>query len=88
MFGKYREALRKRDTLTFTGRIVKVSENLAESIGPAVALGDICRIIIPSTGEGIRAEVIGLDRETVCLRAAGSLKGVRIGSVVEAENSL
>ena len=60
IFDKYIESIKNTETILYNGVVSRVRGMLIESTGPQSVIGEICHIIIPSTGESVVAEVIGL----------------------------
>lgn len=88
LFDKYIESIEQTETILYNGTVTRVRGMLIESHGPQSVIGEICHIIIPSTGESIAAEVIGLNQTTVQLMAFGETKGIEIGAKVVASGSI
>ncbi len=88
LFDKYIESIEQTETILYNGTVTRVRGMLIESHGPQSVIGEICHIIIPSTGESITAEVIGLNQTTVQLMAFGETKGIEIGAKVVASGSI
>lgn len=88
IFDKYIESIKDTETILFNGVVSKVRGMLIESTGPQSVIGEICHIIIPSTGESVAAEVIGLNGTTVQLMTFADTKGIEIGSKVVASGSV
>ena len=55
---------------------------MIESKGPRSVMGEICKIVIPSSGTTLLAEVVGLEDTTVRLMAYGDTKGIEVGNDV------
>ena len=64
-----------------TGRITRITDLGVESIGPAVALGEVCELRAPS-GDHIEAEVVALHDERLTLMPYGPCKGLVVGAEV------
>jgi flagellum-specific ATP synthase len=74
------EKLRNLDTVEHSGKVMKVVGLTVESNGPAVNMGNICRIY-PSTGdEFVEAEVVGFRDQRVLLMPFGDMTGIGFGS--------
>lgn len=81
-FKEYRDVLRNLETVEHSGKVMKVVGLTVESNGPAVNMGDICRIY-PSTGEGfVEAEAVGFRDQRVLLMPFGGMEGIGFGSRV------
>ena len=88
IFDKYIESIKNTETILYNGVVSRVRGMLIESTGPQSVIGEICHIIIPSTGESVVAEVIGLSGTTVQLMTFADTKGIEIGSKVVASGSV
>ena len=78
----YADRLKKINTIKQSGRVVQIIGLVVESIGPAVSVGDLCRIENPETGEKIKAEVVGFRDNRILLMPLGSIAGITPGSIV------
>jgi len=78
----YRRRIREASTITQSGRVVKIVGLVVESIGPAVSIGDLCRIENSETGEKIPAEVVGFRDSRILLMPFGPVSGITPGSIV------
>jgi len=81
---KYEDRLLKLDLIKYTGYVSQVIGLTIESIGPAVKLGEICRIYTLKGTEPILAEVVGFKEKKVLLMPLGEMEGIGPGSKVEA----
>ncbi|QUH20839.1 flagellar protein export ATPase FliI [Alkaliphilus sp. B6464] len=81
---KYENRLLKLDLIKYTGYVSQVIGLTIESIGPAVKLGEICRIYTLKGTEPILAEVVGFKEKKVLLMPLGEMEGIGPGSKVEA----
>lgn len=81
---KYEEALSKLDLIKYTGYVSQVIGLTIESIGPAVKLGELCKIFTLKGAEPILAEVVGFREKKVLLMPLGEMEGIGPGSKVEA----
>ena len=88
IFDKYIESIKNTETILYNGVVSKVRGMLIESTGPQSVIGEICHIIVPSTGESVVAEVIGLNGTTVQLMTFADTKGIEIGSKGVASGSV
>ncbi|MDR0383622.1 MAG: FliI/YscN family ATPase [Spirochaetaceae bacterium] len=84
-FAKYMEAVRDARTVKCVGRVFRVQGLLAESVGPQSVVGELCRI--EGDGDGLLAEVIGINGATVQLMVYGSTDGIEPGARVTASGS-
>ncbi|MBU5677414.1 flagellar protein export ATPase FliI [Alkaliphilus sp. MSJ-5] len=81
---KYENRLLKLDLIKYTGYVSQVIGLTIESIGPAVKLGEICKIYTLKGTEPILAEVVGFKEKKVLLMPLGEMEGIGPGSKVEA----
>lgn len=81
-FQRYHDILRDLDPVERSGKVMKVVGLTVESNGPAVNMGNICRIY-PSAGEKyVEAEVVGFRDQRVLLMPFGDMTGIGFGSRV------
>ncbi len=80
----YFDRLQACNPLVHLGRVEEIIGLVVSSIGPPVAVGEICRII-PPVGEVIPAEVVGFRGNRVLLMPLGDLEGIAPGFLVKAE---
>lgn len=81
-FQSYHEILRGLDPVERSGKVMKVVGLTVESNGPAVNMGNICRIY-PSGGDRyVEAEVVGFRDQRVLLMPFGDMTGIGFGSRV------
>ncbi len=79
---KYLDILKSTDTVSQSGKVMKVVGLTVESNGPVVNMGDICRIY-PSDGINfVEAEVVGFRDQRVLLMPFGDMTGIGFGSRV------
>lgn len=88
----YRDIIRHGETIACYGKIEKVVGMTIESSGPEVSVGDVC-LIYPSraaknAGNGVRAEVVGIDEGKVKLMPFEDISGIGPGSIVETTSSV
>ncbi len=81
-FDVYSKKIKEVSTIKQSGRVVQIVGLIVESIGPAVSIGDLCRIESPDTGEKIPAEVVGFRDSRILLMPFGSVSGITPGSIV------
>ncbi len=81
-FDIYSRKIAEVSTIKQSGRVVQIVGLIIESIGPAVSIGDLCRIECPETGEKIPAEVVGFRDSRILLMPFGSVSGITPGSIV------
>ena len=63
------------------GRITRITDLGVESVGPAVALGEVCELRAAS-GDHIEAEVVAIHDERLTLMPYGPCKGLVVGAEV------
>ncbi len=77
-----REKVKNLETVEHSGKVMKVVGLTVESNGPAVNMGNICRIY-PSVGDDyVEAEVVGFRDQRVLLMPFGDMTGIGFGSRV------
>ncbi len=81
-FSHYSRKLKEISTIKQSGRVVQIIGLVVESIGPAVSIGDLCRIECSESGEKIPAEVVGFRDSRILLMPFGSVAGITPGSIV------
>lgn len=81
---RYEEALSKLDLIKYTGYVSQVIGLTIESVGPAVKLGEMCKIYSLKGTEPILSEVVGFKEKKVLLMPLGEMEGIGPGSKVEA----
>ncbi|MCX6345526.1 MAG: flagellar protein export ATPase FliI [Armatimonadetes bacterium] len=84
---KYREAIRKTDTVRANGRVAQVIGVLVESCGPECGIGEICEIHNSRTEPPVLAEVVGFREKRTLLMPYSMVNDVRPGSPVVAQGS-
>lgn len=81
-FQELHDILRNLDPVESSGKVMKVVGLTVESNGPAVNMGNICRIY-PSAGDRyVEAEVVGFRDQRVLLMPFGDMTGIGFGSRV------
>ncbi|GHU94164.1 EscN/YscN/HrcN family type III secretion system ATPase [Clostridia bacterium] len=83
---RYRVIARQSDSLSYSGKVTMIAGLTVESNGPAVEVGELCRIHALRGGGFVNAEVVGFRDKNVLLMPFGSLSGVGPGSRVESAN--
>lgn len=78
-FNKYLNAVKRTDTIHYTGSVSAVKGLMIESRGPRSMIGEICNIRI-GKNKTVMAEVIGLEGHIVKLMAYDSTEGIRSGA--------
>lgn len=81
---KYQDALLNLDLIKYTGYVSQVIGLTIESIGPAVKVGEVCKIYTLKGSQPILAEVVGFREKNVLLMPLGEMEGIGPGSKVEA----
>jgi ATP synthase in type III secretion protein N len=78
-------ALAAVQPLAQRGRVVQAVGTVLRASGLVVRIGQQCRVVDPARpdGAGLRAEVIGLEREHALLAPLGELVGLAVGAEVE-----
>ncbi|AFM14660.1 FliI/YscN family ATPase [Turneriella parva] len=94
LLDKYRDIIRKTDTIRSLGSVLEIQGNVVFSKGPEVRLGELCHIEVNSTIERfsptgkraeenyILAEVVGFRESTVVLAPLEKIVGVSAGNRV------
>ena len=80
------EQIPKLNTFKKYGRVTRVVGLMIESQGPESSIGDVCKIHVPTSKNGLQvilAEVVGFKDEIVILMPYSSLKEISIGCLVE-----
>ena len=84
---KYLDALDHAEDIILNGKVNRVVGLIIESIGPAVSLGQICRIRSRDGSREDKAEVVGFKENSVLLMPMGSMEGIAPGCEVVAEKT-
>jgi flagellum-specific ATP synthase len=82
LFSVLESDLEKLQLIRINGRVVQVVGLVAESQGPDVRVGDLCRICFRDGSHGLDAEVVGFRGDRVLLMPLGDLREVGPGSDV------
>ncbi|GHV44688.1 EscN/YscN/HrcN family type III secretion system ATPase [Synergistales bacterium] len=82
LFSVLGQELEKLQLVKINGRVVQVVGLVAESQGPDVRVGDLCRICFRDGSHGLSAEVVGFRGDRVLLMPLGDLREVGPGSDV------
>ncbi|MCL2747324.1 MAG: flagellar protein export ATPase FliI [Oscillospiraceae bacterium] len=85
-FDKYSLLLHNMDTLSYSGKVHMVAGLTVESNGPAVKIGEMCRIYTLRGDQFIQAEVVGFRGKNILLMPYGNVSGVGPGSRVVSTN--
>ncbi len=83
-FQPYMERLKDCQPIVRIGRVEEIIGLVVSSVGPPVAVGEICRISSPD-GDYVPAEVVGFKGNRVMLMPLGPLEGIAPGYLVTAE---
>lgn len=87
LLNKYKKVIQNTELIKFSGRVSKLIGLTIEANGPAVEIGEVCRIY-PLKGKAfITAEVIGFRENVVVLMPFGEMAGIGPGSKVVATGS-
>ncbi len=75
------EGIRNLNTIQCSGTIERITGLLVESHGPAVVIGELCKIY-RADGESVSAEVVGMRGDAVQLMVLGDMLGLGRGDRV------
>lgn len=78
-----RSAVRRKNLITFYGKVDKIVGLMIESTGPLANIGDVCRIYAGESGRIVNAEVVGFRESRVLLMPYDDIDGIGPGSIVE-----
>ncbi|SDK45273.1 flagellar protein export ATPase FliI [Natronincola ferrireducens] len=81
---KYQKSLENLDLVKYTGQVSQVIGLTIEAIGPAVRIGEVCKIYTLAHTKPILGEVVGFKGKKVLLMPLGEMEGIGPGSRVEA----
>lgn len=84
---KYKNTIDTNEIIRFSGRVSKLIGLTIEANGPAVEIGEVCRIYPLKGKKFITAEVIGFRENVVVLMPFGEMTGIGPGSKVIATGS-
>lgn len=82
----FTDKLQNRPLFELDGKISRIIGVTIESIGPSVALGDLCRIKLKN-GSKIFAETVGFSDNKVLLMPLEDVSGIYVGAPVERVDS-
>lgn len=85
-FNALREKLMHTDTLKYSGKVQMIAGLTVEASGPAVQIGEMCRIYSLNGESFIPAEMVGFRDKRVLLMPYGDMTGVGPGSRVVSTN--
>jgi len=83
---KYQAVVDSVDPITLSGRVCQVIGLVIESVGPAVSIGENCRIESGRDHGAIACEVVGFRNDKVLLMPLGDVTGIAPGSRVIASH--
>ena len=69
-------ALRDLSTLRIKGRVVQVVGTIVKAVVPHVKVGEVCVLRNPGDGFEIKAEVVGLAKDSALLTPLGEMTGI------------
>jgi flagellum-specific ATP synthase len=78
----YQEIAQKAPSIRRYGRVNQVIGLVIEGLGPAAAIGDLCRIQLRGKGETIPAEVVGFRDYKILLMPLGDSRGIQPGDPI------
>lgn len=87
LLSKYKNVIENNELIRFSGRVSKLIGLTIEANGPAVEIGEVCRIYPLKGRHFINAEVIGFRDNIVVLMPFGEMTGIGPGSKVVATGS-
>ena len=79
---KYQAVVEHTETIKQIGRVQSVQGLRIESFGPQARVGELCQIVIESTGTTVLAEVVGLRDSLVQLAPYAETAGIEVGNPV------
>ncbi len=85
-FDSIKAQLKKTDPLEYSGKVQMIAGLTVESNGPAVQIGEMCKIYTLRGDKHIQAEVVGFRERRVLLMPYGDMTGVGPGSRVVSTN--
>ncbi len=80
----FKNALKELELVKYTGRVSQIIGLTIESIGPAIKIGEICKIHTLKSQKIVLSEVVGFKDKRVLLMPLGEMEGIGPGSKVEA----
>ena len=87
-FDKISGAVREGNSLKYSGSVQVISGLTVEAAGPAVQIGEMCRVYTLAGDRFMPAEVVGFRDSRVLLMPYGDLSGVGPGSRVVSTNRM
>ncbi len=79
---KYQAVVDHTETIRQIGRVQAVEGLKIESFGPQARVGELCHILVESTGDTVLAEVVGLRDAVVQLAPYKHVEGIEVGNPV------
>ncbi len=79
---RFNRSLRMNDFYTRMGKIDKIVGMTVEATGPSCNIGDVCEIMLDSSGNVMLAEVVGFKEQKVLLMPYQDIEGIGYGSFV------
>jgi len=80
----FKNALKNLELVKYTGRVSQIIGLTIESIGPAIKIGEVCKIYTLKSQKIVLSEVVGFKDKKVLLMPLGKMEGIGPGSKVEA----
>lgn len=80
----FKNALKDLELVKYTGRVSQIIGLTIESIGPAIKIGEVCKIYTLKSQKIVLSEVVGFKDKRVLLMPLGEMEGIGPGSKVEA----
>ncbi|MDR5658269.1 flagellar protein export ATPase FliI [Serpentinicella sp. ANB-PHB4] len=84
---KYTKSLDELNLIKYIGSVSQVIGLTIEANGPAVRVGEVCKVYTLDKNQPILAEVVGFKDKKVLLMPLGEMEGIGPGSKVEATGS-
>ncbi|HEX7647933.1 MAG TPA: FliI/YscN family ATPase, partial [Noviherbaspirillum sp.] len=84
----YLHAIRSAELIRRTGKVVSISGQGIEAIGPDATIGEVCEVIHGQGSGRLMAEVVGVRPGRVILMPYGELRGVGSGDEIVATGEL
>jgi len=82
------QALAEVQSISLSGRVVRVSGLVVEGTMPRARLGMLCRLMVRGEPEGIPAEVVALKEGSCSLMPLRGISGITSGTPIEAVEEL
>ena len=80
----YLDSVRRVELTRRTGRVLLVSGQSIEAVGPDAMIGEVCEIELDGGAPGLMAEVVGVKPGRVVLMPYGDTRGIGAGSRIVA----